>query len=627
MMSIPYRSVGYSAGERSIVGSAAPPRRFAGTAPSRRFAWNVLRRWFAHSTAVLLCILFCASLFGLVSCRSKSAGELSLGEAADTTSISPGVYMTASIISDRGEIEKLFNTFPPDSGIVPLEVTIRNGTERPVLIHTAHGLDAPEPFHGFTLEAGTEEYAPLSPFDALAILMGVGEAPRYRKPGIFDAVVGIAVPPAILYYGHREVSVGRHYRSIFKHSIYEATKSGVVEPILLEAGEETNGFLFFYLPPDANPYHIGEEGANCVDSVRAAGHRLTLRPSDIQAYDTLRGTEGWTDAAVAYLTDKATGVPSERGERDGILFALPTGGKWRGEGILAGRTREILQQGGSAMMGISKGISSKASIAGTAALGGHAACAVNFKATSRIYIVDISGPPTLIEEIEFDRKIRRVFLVVDGLIVATNDNRCRYISLDGMKLRRNVKLSRHVRDIFLDGDRLFVLGEKELSIFTTVMPDPLRLIERRPVGKADRRFVGGEDGLLYFVHESGKARRDTLAAYERGSLEELARMVLPASAWFVDAGDKDLLLQLDGGTVLSIGFDAESHRFEVECAGYVPFEAALVERGGSGFTVLGKDGTLARGDILPPMVREFVTIVPVGVKPPEITPSRSRARH
>jgi len=606
-MSMSYRSAG-----RGITG--------------RRFERGIPRRCIAGPVAVLLVITFCASLFGLTSCRSRSAGGPSLVEAADTISISPGIDVTVSIIPGRDEIEKRFKIFLPDSGIVPLEVTVRNRTGRPVRIHTSHGLDAPESFYGFALEAGNEEYVPLSPIDVLAVLMGVGEPPRYRRPGIFDAVVGIAIPPAILYYGHREMSVGRHYRSIFKQSIYKAAAGGATRPILLEPGGEAEGFLFFYLPPGVNPYHIGEGGGEGVDSVRTAGLRLTLRPSDIQAFDTLPGTEGWGDAAAAYIADSEPGEPSGTGERDGIVFALPAGGKWRGGGLLTGRTREVLQQGGSAIREISEGVSSNARIAGTAALGRHAVCAVNFKATSRVYIVAISGSPALLKKIDLDRKIRRIFLVEDGLLVATNDDRCRYLSLGGMKLRRNVKIGRHIRDLFLDGDRLFVLGREEVSIFSATMPDPLRLIERRPLGEANRRFVGIKADVLYLIHWSGKTGGDTLAVYDRGSLVETARTILPASVGFSDVNRDDLLFQLDGGTILRVRFDVGSHRFEVECAGYLPFEAGFIERAEGGYTVLGKDGTLARGDIVPPVAREFVTVVPVDVKLPEVTSSRSRAK-
>jgi len=590
----------------------------------QRLEERVSRR-LAYPISVLLGIVFSASLLGLVSCRSRSAGGPSLGEAADTTRVSSGVAVTAMIIPDRGEIEKRFKTFLPDSGIVPLEVAVRNGTDHPVKIHTSHGLDAPESLRGFTLETVNYEYVPLPPIDVLAILMGTGKPLRYRRPGIFDAVVGIALPPALIVYGHREISVGRHYRSMFKQSIYKATGGGATQPILLEPGEETQGFLFFYLPPDANPYHLGE-GATGIDSAKAAGLGLTLRPSDIRSFDRLPGTEGWNDGAAAYIADVSTGEPSGGGERDAILFALPTGGKWRGGGLLAGRTREVLRQGGTAMKEISEKVSSNARIAGTAALGHRAACGVNFKATSKVYLVDISGKPALLEEIDLDRKIRQIILTRDGLLVATSDDRCRYLSDDGAKECRNVKIGKHVRDLFLDGNRLFVLAEEELSIYSAAMPEPLRLIERRPLGKANRRFVGLKEDVLFLVHGSGGAGRDTLTAYDRGSLAEVARTILPASVGFVDVDD-DILLQLEEGTLLMALYDTGSQRFEVECVGYVPFEAAFVERTENGYTVLGRDGSLAREYIIPPLAQELVTAVPVGMKPPEVTPSRSRARH
>ena len=124
----------------------------------RRFERGAPCRCIAGPVAVLLVIAFCASLFGLTSCRSRSAGGLSLGEAADTISVSPGIDVTVSIIPDREGIEQCFKTFLPDSGIVPLEVMIRNGTGRSVRIHTSHGLDAPEPVSYTHLTLPTTPY-------------------------------------------------------------------------------------------------------------------------------------------------------------------------------------------------------------------------------------------------------------------------------------------------------------------------------------------------------------------------------------------------------------------------------------------------------------------------------------
>ena len=125
---------------------------------------------------------------------------------------------------------------------------------------------------------GGEEYASIAPLDALAILMGEGKNIRYRKPGVMDAVVGIALPPAIFVYGHREMSVGRRYRSLFKHSIFEATDRGAIVPIIMDPGAEISGFLFFYPPPDVNPYVTGEDAGAVVDTALASELRLTVTP-------------------------------------------------------------------------------------------------------------------------------------------------------------------------------------------------------------------------------------------------------------------------------------------------------------------------------------------------------------
>jgi len=594
----------------------------------------------AVTRAILLVMALSVCVFMFSSCRSRSTGGAALGAEADRDSTAPaegaaahmdssapvdtasgGVRVTAYLITDRKEIEERFGMFLPDSGIVPLEVTLHNETDRPLVIHTSHGLAAPEPFHGLTLAAGGSEYIPVEPLDVLAVLLGKRGEIRYRRPGIFDAVIGIAVPPALFYYGYRELTVGRRYRSIFKHSIYEGTKGGAVRPLRMEGGEEIKGCLFFYLTPDLNPYTAGD-GEACVDSSRAASLDLTVRPCAERSFDTLSGVDEWNDAAVAY---PPAAESAEARRRGAVVFALPAGGKWRGGGLLAGRVEEVLRRGGDAMNEVSGAVSSSARIAGTAAAGAHAACAINFKATSSVYVVDLSGTPALLGEIDLDRKIERIFLTGDVLIVATSDGRCRYVPLDGMKERRDVKIGRHLRDLVLDGDRLLVMEEKELSLYSAAPRDPLALYERRPLEKADRRFAGVRDGMIYVLHGAGDAGRDTLAVYHNGSFLELARLVLPAGARFADVGIRDIHLQLDGGLLLRVLFHGTTREFETEVIGHLPFDAALVERTEGGYTVLGRDGSLAAGDIIPSLLSDLVTAVPVVPKPPEVTPRRSRA--
>ncbi len=585
---------------------------------------NPLHRRVMNGTILIVMAAYLC-LLSLASCRSGSSRGVSLDAAPAPDTIPAGAAVKAYLITDREEIEERFKGSLPDSGIEPVEVTVRNGTDRPLAIYTSHGLDAPDAFHGFTLSAGGIEYIPVEPIDVLSLLLGEGKPVRYRKPGIFDAVVSVAVPPAILFYGHRELSIGRKYRSMFKQSIYEATKSGTILPIRLEPGGEATGALFFYLPPDVNPYR-SEEGGGAIDSMKAAELGLTLRPCGIRSFDSIPGVDAFNDAAVARVGKAQPAADSASVGDEGILFALPAGGKWRSGGLLAGREREVARRGVSALNEISPRISATAGIAGADASETHAVCALNFKATSKVYLVDISGPPAPLAEIDLDRKIRGVYLTGAGLVVATSDDRCRYISLDDAKERRSVKTGRHVRDLYLDGDMLVVLGEDELSVYDATQHDPLRLVERRPLAEADRRFIGLVDDRVYLLHRSGSAVRDTLVVCERKSLGEIARTVLPAPVIHSDMDDDGIVLQLDGGLLLGVEFDEESQRFDVACVGHLPFEVVFVERAGDGYRAVGRDGSLAAGNILPPLAGDLATAVPVGLEPPEVTPRRSRAR-
>ena len=193
-----------------------------------------------------------------------------------------------------------------------------------------------------------------------------------------------------------------------------------------------------------------------------------------------------------------------------------------------------------------------------------------------------------------------------------------------MKERRNVKIGRHMRDLILDGDRLLVMEDEELSIYGAAPTDPLVLYEQRPIPEADRRFVGIRDDMLYILHGAKRAARDTLVVYHKGSFLELTRMVLPAAVRFADIRHGVLSLQLDGGLLLGVLYHGETRGFEAGVIGHVPFDAALIEREGDGYTVLGRDGRLAAEDIVPSLSKDLVTAVPVVPKPPEVTPRRSR---
>ena len=99
-------------------------------------------------------------------------------------------------------------------------------------------------------------------------------------------------------------------------------------------------------------------------------------------------------------------------------------------------------------------------------------------------------------------------------------------------------------------------------------------------------------------------------------------MVLPASARFTQFLGDELFVQLSDGTLLGISLDGAGRSRSPVIIAHLPFEAVFIERDGEGYRVLGSDGRLAEGDMVPPLLREYVATV--GVELSGAIPARSR---
>ena len=61
------------------------------------------------------------------------------------------------------DVPEFFLKTMPDSGVVPVRVTIRNGGASPLVIHNANGMDLGAGFEGFALVVNGAMRLPLDP--------------------------------------------------------------------------------------------------------------------------------------------------------------------------------------------------------------------------------------------------------------------------------------------------------------------------------------------------------------------------------------------------------------------------------------------------------------------------------
>jgi hypothetical protein len=559
----------------------------------------------------------------LSSCRSKisketvPSGDIDDGNAVETL-VSPGLEITASLLPGREDIGKRFKTYLPDSGIVPVEVTLKNNSDRTICMRATNGFALPEIYSGFILEHGGKRFMLLSPFEVLSLMMAEGKSLRYRKPGIFDVVVGIAFPPALFYYGYKEVSIGRLYRALDKNSLYPARKSGVLEPLRIEPGGEAKGFLYFFVLPEESPYPT--ESNDIEDEVALPGKAPMILVQPTAPFETGPDTLDIRDAMIARVENAAHSKDAGE-DRKRVVFALGLTGKWKMGDVLVGDLYDALFRSGESIAKVSSYSSSKGRIIDASTFGGHAACVVNFKSSSKICVADLNADPDAGETFDLDRRAVRVLLTEEGFITMTEDGECRF-TRDGEKLMaRKVRMGKLSRDLFLDGDRIVLLSKESVSFLGASGKNLLKRYDRIPLSEGRRRFIGRDGNNFYIIHESNKVGGDTLAVYDADTFEERLRMPLPGEVEYTDM-ESGLLLQIEDGTILHMSRDTASDTLLIDAMGYAPVPAGGIAYREDGFTVMGKNGVILEGGQTPHVVPDLVTRVPVTVKEP--TPKSSR---
>ncbi len=123
-------------------------------------------------------------------------------------------------------MKSLFKCYPPDSGVVPVYVTVKNVDDEPVQIHNLNYLPLNDTFRGFTLEFGDNILDPIHPLEAVMYIKGKAKVPNYKKIGAGNVVAGIIVWPLGIYYIVRGVQYSREYKPMLRNSFFPRRAAG-----------------------------------------------------------------------------------------------------------------------------------------------------------------------------------------------------------------------------------------------------------------------------------------------------------------------------------------------------------------------------------------------------------------
>ncbi len=541
-----------------------------------------------------------------------------------------GLEVHARFLPGRGEIEQLFKWHMPDSGVVPVQVTLRNNDVVPFTIYCRNGIGDDESFQGFSLFVDGEEVEPLHPIGVLRRMMGTDEHVSYSDSKSKKIVYGTLLPPLGGYFLYREFKIGRYYRPLFKHSFHRSLPSGFLVPLTLKPGETARGYLYFLLPDDASPYagsgdavdDRGGEGESSAKRIpvlrkdyelRLRAHQSLSFNDSIPVFDAVLPRRIDSSRSCGGAVGKATSADRSLDEK----FILALHGRPEEDEEVSfgcGRIDGLLDNFGREFCEIALLSGERARIADAVACGSLVACALDFTGKSRCYLLEAGGDTVrLRERVLLPRRTRYLSFSGDGLLVVTADDFCRFFSLPDMEERRRVRLGNAVKDVAICGDRLAVWdGMRGLCMYGTAGDVLLKEIDRYGLPKSgDIDVVGCDSGsatAAILLRGSG-GTGDTLAVYTLGGAAgfgERARLVLPASVAVARMWGTDCVIQLEGGLLIRLDLvKAAAARASEEGSvsglvretAFLPFTLRSLTRIGSELVGIGEHGIVVMGSI------------------------------
>lgn len=523
---------------------------------------NGMRSNFPRSAVVLLLCAFAA--LASPSCRYFQRGPKDVGLASAPTGTD--LSAAARFVVAGDDVPEFFLKTMPDSGVVPVRVTIRNGSASPLVIHNANGMDLGAGFEGFALVVNGAMRLPLDPKEVARRMLGSGEADDFRMRSSSAFVAGAFVPPVEIYFVYTEVDVGRYYRPIFGKSFYPGFESGMMKPVRLEPGEERSGYLYFAIPAGARP-------DSCELLVRACLPRKASRSLPGSSFMFTRGGE------------------------DTFLFMVGEAAGAGAHGLFMARAGELESKSDPAWDFIAPIASKTASIADASIAGTFAACGVNFQAKGKVFLVRCGEKPALLEEKSFSRKIRHVFAGSGGAFVVTEDSFCHRFDAASGTWARGVKLGNDIDDTALLDSRLLAFSKaRGISFFDAAGDSPVARQGDKALRKAKRSAIGLLGGDLVILTTGKSVRCDTLALLDTGAMGEIDRGALPGKVRAAASDGSNLVLQFEDGTIARI-VRGTGEIFSLIEAGFLPFEARALAARSDGFIAVGDGGAFVAGSV------------------------------
>jgi hypothetical protein len=449
--------------------------------------------------------------------------------------------------------------------------------------------------NGCALYVNGEEYLPVHPFNVLLRVTGKDKSIKYNNPSAFGITVGVLFPPLGIWYLYKEGSVGRYYKPLFENSLYPALESGGFRPIMIDPGQELTGCLYFILPDEINPYAIAPpdttEGSE--PEIPETPPQLTF-PYELAVQPSLLGpfAEGDTLSHMGRNILQA-GFANPSGS---LYFAVEDYSKsGRTKLLTAGRSSDLFTGAITGLSDLSK-VKSKASVmTGTSGSGDIAACALSFKAKSRVYVIQGGDEIVAIGYKNFTKKILNIMFAGEDLLVVTQDGYGHQIRLEGMKTQRKVKLGNAIQDAVIIEDKFLVIGSKELYIYGATGDNLLKRQGKKPLPNGTRTIAGSLGGELAVLYQGGLAAPDTLVLLDPGSAEESSRVPLPGAVNAISSNGRNLLLQLEDGTLADVSLDEGGDSLYADEIAFLPFRVLALTGDREEFMAIGKGGIVARG--------------------------------
>jgi hypothetical protein len=533
-----------------------------------------------------------------------------------------GIEAAATLIDDPEVFKSLFKCYPPDSGVVPVYVTVKNVDDRPVQIHNLNYLPLGDTFRGFTLEIGSDVLDPIHPIEAVMYMKGKAAVPDYREMHAKHVVGGMIVWPLGIYYIVRGVQYSREYKPLLRNSFFPAGRGGYFDPVFIEPGEVASGFIYFALLPGDNPYYrdaedpdVDRRGKTKPSLKVRSGDELSIRVNPVVGSPTYSDCEMPVDPSLTVRGLKL--VRCEDGaSSSGDFFALVEN-KDRGSklDIVAGSSEKVFESRSASAFRLIAGTSGrKADLVDASRWGGRAVFGVNFKQKSRLYLVEwVDGEPALSAEQPLDRKIMSVIAAEDAIYVTFDNGFCYSFEYDGLKTKRYISIGNDITTMVKAGGKILAFGKKTLLEYEIRPGHNPERVRETAIASSDKSGAGLVDDGVIVTHKGRGTHGDTLVLYDPESLREVIRQPFPGRIRIIDISSGGVVVQMTGGTVMRLV--RKGDEYGTLEAGWLPVLATASGIWGGIVTLVSEDSRLYSfrlGSIVPEPLYEggAVTVTP-----------------